>query len=145
MGFFTYSLQNYWIIVQIKTKITLKPCLSLFLMCLCKGCLKEGCELIGQALALFTNVYGALHQDVCVCLRLLGRIHYILGEYAEVSHVLRYDWSSNKYDKKQLSEIMNGLCLMLSGAQSPAEGCADQWESPGNWASQHYTGIRKFV
>lgn len=102
MGFFTYSLQNYWIIVQIKTKITLKPCLSLFLMCLCKGCLKEGCELIGQALALFTNVYGALHQDVCVCLRLLGRIHYILGEYAEVSHVLQYDWSSNKYDKKQL-------------------------------------------
>ncbi|XP_005170337.2 clustered mitochondria protein homolog isoform X2 [Danio rerio] len=55
-----------------------------------QGCLKEGCELICQALALFTNVYGALHQDVCVCLRLLGRIHYILGEYAEaLSHQQR--------------------------------------------------------
>uniref|UniRef100_A0A673J608 Clustered mitochondria protein homolog n=1 Tax=Sinocyclocheilus rhinocerous TaxID=307959 RepID=A0A673J608_9TELE len=48
-----------------------------------QGCLKEGCELISQALGLFTNVYGALHQDVCICLRLLGRIHYILGDYAE--------------------------------------------------------------
>ncbi|XP_051959972.1 clustered mitochondria protein homolog [Xyrauchen texanus] len=52
-----------------------------------QGCLKEGCELISQALGLFTNVYGALHQDVCTCLRLLGRIHYILGDYAEaLSH-----------------------------------------------------------
>ncbi|KAI7795880.1 clustered mitochondria protein homolog [Triplophysa rosa] len=55
-----------------------------------QGCLKEGCELISQALGLFTNVYGALHQDVCVCLRLLGRIHYILGDYAEsLSHQQR--------------------------------------------------------
>ncbi|KAK3555770.1 hypothetical protein QTP86_028946 [Hemibagrus guttatus] len=52
-----------------------------------QGRLKEGCELISQALGLFTNVYGALHQDVCVCLRLLGRIYYILGDYAEaLSH-----------------------------------------------------------
>lgn len=48
------------------------------------GNVKEGCELISQALGLFTNVYGALHQDVCVCLRLLGRIYYILGDYGEV-------------------------------------------------------------
>uniref|UniRef100_A0A8C1MS23 Clustered mitochondria protein homolog n=1 Tax=Cyprinus carpio TaxID=7962 RepID=A0A8C1MS23_CYPCA len=55
-----------------------------------QGCLKEGCELISQALGLFTNVYGALHQDVCICLRLLGRIHYILGDYAEaLSHQQR--------------------------------------------------------
>ncbi|XP_027033032.1 clustered mitochondria protein homolog isoform X2 [Tachysurus fulvidraco] len=52
-----------------------------------QGRLKEGCELISQAMGLFTNVYGALHQDVCVCLRLLGRIYYILGDYAEaLSH-----------------------------------------------------------
>ncbi|KAF7697343.1 hypothetical protein HF521_005761 [Silurus meridionalis] len=52
-----------------------------------QGNLKEGCELISQALSLFTNVYGALHQDVCICLRLLGRIYYILGDYAEaLSH-----------------------------------------------------------
>ncbi|XP_051536679.1 clustered mitochondria protein homolog isoform X2 [Myxocyprinus asiaticus] len=55
-----------------------------------QGCLKEGCESISQALGLFTNVYGALHQDVCICLRLLGRIHYILGDYAEaLSHQQR--------------------------------------------------------
>nr|XP_055036650.1 clustered mitochondria protein homolog isoform X1 [Misgurnus anguillicaudatus] len=55
-----------------------------------QGCLKEACELISQALGLFTNVYGALHRDVCVCLRLLGRIHYILGDYAEsLSHQQR--------------------------------------------------------
>ncbi|XP_016324965.1 clustered mitochondria protein homolog isoform X1 [Sinocyclocheilus anshuiensis] len=55
-----------------------------------QGCLQEGCELISQALGLFTNVYGALHQDVCICLRLLGRIHYILGDYAEaLSHQQR--------------------------------------------------------
>ncbi|XP_026875071.2 clustered mitochondria protein homolog isoform X2 [Electrophorus electricus] len=55
-----------------------------------QGSLKEGCELISQALGLFTNVYGALHHDVCTCLRLLGRIHYILGEYAEaLSHQQR--------------------------------------------------------
>ncbi|XP_066502027.1 clustered mitochondria protein homolog isoform X2 [Hoplias malabaricus] len=55
-----------------------------------QGCLKEGCELIGQALGLFTNVYGALHRDVCTCLRLLGRIYYILGDYTEaLSHQQR--------------------------------------------------------
>ncbi|XP_062867426.1 clustered mitochondria protein homolog [Trichomycterus rosablanca] len=52
-----------------------------------QGDLKEGCELISQALSLFTNVYGALHQDVCICLRLLGRVYYILEDYAEaLSH-----------------------------------------------------------
>uniref|UniRef100_A0AAR2K973 Clustered mitochondria protein homolog n=1 Tax=Pygocentrus nattereri TaxID=42514 RepID=A0AAR2K973_PYGNA len=55
-----------------------------------QGCLKEGCELISQALGLFTNVYGALHRDVCTCLRLLGRIYYILGDYSEaLSHQQR--------------------------------------------------------
>uniref|UniRef100_A0A8B9H8P4 Clustered mitochondria protein homolog n=1 Tax=Astyanax mexicanus TaxID=7994 RepID=A0A8B9H8P4_ASTMX len=55
-----------------------------------QGSLKEGCELISQALGLFTNVYGALHRDVCTCLRLLGRIYYILGDYSEaLSHQQR--------------------------------------------------------
>lgn len=56
------------------------------------GCLKEGCEMISQALGLFTNVYGALHRDVCTCLRLLGRIYYIIGDYSEVwlRHTLSY-------------------------------------------------------
>lgn len=49
------------------------------------GLLKDGYELISQALALFSSVCGVLHEDVCLCLRLLGRLSYILGEYADVN------------------------------------------------------------
>lgn len=48
------------------------------------GFLKEGCELISEALNLFNNVYGAMHVEICACLRLLARLHYIMGDYAEV-------------------------------------------------------------
>jgi protein TIF31 len=48
------------------------------------GFLKEGCELINEALNLFNNVYGAMHVEICACLRLLARLHYIMGDYAEV-------------------------------------------------------------
>uniref|UniRef100_A0A6Q2YP14 Clu domain-containing protein n=1 Tax=Esox lucius TaxID=8010 RepID=A0A6Q2YP14_ESOLU len=52
-----------------------------------QGLLKEGYELISQALTLFSSVCGVLHQDVCVCLRLLGRLCYIMGDYREaLSH-----------------------------------------------------------
>lgn len=47
------------------------------------GFLKEGCELINEALNLFNNVYGAMHVEICACLRLLARLHYIMGDYAE--------------------------------------------------------------
>ncbi|XP_031823673.1 clustered mitochondria protein homolog isoform X2 [Sarcophilus harrisii] len=48
-----------------------------------QGFLKEGCELITEALNLFNNVYGAMHVEICACLRLLARLHYIMGDYAE--------------------------------------------------------------
>uniref|UniRef100_A0A7N9AWC6 Clustered mitochondria protein homolog n=1 Tax=Mastacembelus armatus TaxID=205130 RepID=A0A7N9AWC6_9TELE len=48
-----------------------------------QGLLKDGYELISQALTLFSSVCGALHEDVCMCLRLLGRLSYILGQYAD--------------------------------------------------------------
>ncbi|KAK2505355.1 hypothetical protein MC885_011851 [Smutsia gigantea] len=48
-----------------------------------QGFLKEGCELISEALNLFNNVYGAMHVEICACLRLLARLHYIMGDYAE--------------------------------------------------------------
>ncbi|KAE8287357.1 Clustered mitochondria protein-like protein [Larimichthys crocea] len=52
-----------------------------------QGLLKEGHELISQALTLFSSVCGVLHEDVCMCLRLLGRLSYILGEFADaLSH-----------------------------------------------------------
>ena len=51
---------------------------------LCLGFLKEGCELINEALNLFNNVYGAMHVEICACLRLLARLNYIMGDHAEV-------------------------------------------------------------
>ncbi|XP_032388908.1 clustered mitochondria protein homolog isoform X2 [Etheostoma spectabile] len=52
-----------------------------------QGQLKDGYELISHALTLFSSVCGVLHEDVCMCLRLLGQICYILGEYADaLSH-----------------------------------------------------------
>uniref|UniRef100_A0A8C3VNI9 Clustered mitochondria protein homolog n=1 Tax=Catagonus wagneri TaxID=51154 RepID=A0A8C3VNI9_9CETA len=48
-----------------------------------QGFLKEGCELINEALNLFNNVYGAMHVEICACLRLLARLHYIMGDYTE--------------------------------------------------------------
>ncbi|XP_076025104.1 clustered mitochondria protein homolog [Genypterus blacodes] len=48
-----------------------------------QGLLRDGYELINQALTLFSTICGVLHEDVCLCLRLLGRINYISGEYAD--------------------------------------------------------------
>ncbi|XP_038614939.1 clustered mitochondria protein homolog isoform X2 [Tachyglossus aculeatus] len=48
-----------------------------------QGFLKEGCELISEALNLFNNVYGAMHVEICGCLRLLARLNYIMGDYSE--------------------------------------------------------------
>lgn len=48
-----------------------------------QGYLKEGYELISEAYNLLTNVYGALHPEICMCLRLLSRLNYILGDFKE--------------------------------------------------------------
>ncbi|XP_049448798.1 clustered mitochondria protein homolog [Epinephelus fuscoguttatus] len=62
-----------------------------------QGLLKEGYELISQALTLFSSVCGVLHEDVCMCLRLLGRICYILGEYTDaLSHQEKAVMSSER-------------------------------------------------
>jgi len=50
----------------------------------CPGFLKEGCELINEALNLFNNVYGAMHVEICACLRLMARLNYIMGDHPEV-------------------------------------------------------------
>lgn len=52
------------------------------------GLLKDGYELTSQALALFVRVCGILHEDACMCLRLLGRLSYLMGEYSDVGSVL---------------------------------------------------------
>lgn len=48
-----------------------------------QGLLREGYDLISEALNLLNNVYGAMHPDISACLRLLARLNYIMGEYAE--------------------------------------------------------------
>lgn len=48
-----------------------------------QGFLKEGSELINEALNLFNNVYGAMHVEICACLRLLARLNYIMGDHPE--------------------------------------------------------------
>lgn len=48
-----------------------------------QGSLKDGLELIQESYNLLSNVYGALHPDICMCLRLLARLNYIMGEFGE--------------------------------------------------------------
>ena len=50
-----------------------------------QGLLREGYELISEALNLLNNVYGAMHPEIAACARLLARLNYIMGDYPEVS------------------------------------------------------------
>lgn len=48
-----------------------------------KGYLKEGLELLGEALNLFNNVYGAIHWEISACYRHIARLNYMMGDHAE--------------------------------------------------------------
>ncbi|GLH03477.1 Clustered mitochondria protein homolog [Gryllus bimaculatus] len=48
-----------------------------------QGYLKDGYELISEALNLLNNVYGAMHPEIAQCLRMLARLNYIMGEHSE--------------------------------------------------------------
>jgi len=48
-----------------------------------QGFLKDGYELISEALNLLNNVYGAMHPEIAQCLRMLARLNYIMGDHAE--------------------------------------------------------------
>ncbi|XP_073485466.1 clustered mitochondria protein homolog [Aquarana catesbeiana] len=48
-----------------------------------QGGLREGVGLLNEALAQFNSVYGAVHPEIVVCLRLLARIKFLLGDIAE--------------------------------------------------------------
>lgn len=69
-----------------------------------QGFLKEGFELISESYNLLTNVYGALHPEICMCLRLLARLNYILGDYTEAMST-------------QHKAVM--MCERLMGVDSP--------------------------
>ncbi|XP_069615033.1 clustered mitochondria protein homolog [Ranitomeya imitator] len=48
-----------------------------------KGSLNEGVVLLNEALVQFNSVYGAIHPDIAMCLRLLARVKFILGDITE--------------------------------------------------------------
>ncbi|CAH0390274.1 unnamed protein product [Bemisia tabaci] len=66
-----------------------------------QGYLKEGYELISEALNLLNNVYGAMHPEIAQCLRMLARLNYIMGDHAEAM----------AYQQKAvlMSERVNGI------------------------------------
>merc|ERR1712241_378130 len=66
-----------------------------------QGFLKDGYELISEALNLLNNVYGAMHPEIAQCLRMLARLNYIMGEHAEAM----------SYQQKAvlMSERVNGI------------------------------------
>ena len=48
-----------------------------------QGFLRDGYELINEALNLLNNVYGAMHPEIAACARLLARLNYIMGDFTE--------------------------------------------------------------
>jgi len=66
-----------------------------------QGLLKDGYELISEALNLLNNVYGAMHPEIAQCLRMIARLNYIMGEHAEAM----------AYQQKAvlMSERVNGI------------------------------------
>ncbi|XP_013790662.1 clustered mitochondria protein homolog, partial [Limulus polyphemus] len=66
-----------------------------------QGFLKEGYELISEALNLLNNVYGAMHPEIAQCLRMLARLNYIMGDHTEAM----------AYQQKAvlMSERVNGI------------------------------------
>lgn len=70
--------------------------------------LREGYELISEALNLLNNVYGPMHAEIAACLRLLARLNYIMGEYGEVSE--RKDLIFLSFTKSKFYSF--GYCLL---------------------------------
>ncbi|KAK5639875.1 hypothetical protein RI129_010686 [Pyrocoelia pectoralis] len=66
-----------------------------------QGYLKDGYELISEALNLLNNVYGAMHPEIAQCLRMIARLNYIMGEHTEAM----------AYQQKAvlMSERVNGI------------------------------------
>ncbi|CAG9824450.1 unnamed protein product [Phaedon cochleariae] len=66
-----------------------------------QGYLKDGYELISEALNLLNNVYGAMHPEIAQCLRMIARLNYIMGEHVEAM----------AYQQKAvlMSERVNGI------------------------------------
>lgn len=66
-----------------------------------QGYLKDGYEMISEALNLLNNVYGAMHPEIAQCLRMLARLNYIMGDHAEAT--------SFQQKAVLMSEKVNGI------------------------------------
>merc|ERR1719435_276650 len=66
-----------------------------------QGFLKDGYELISEALNLLNNVYGAMHPEIAQCLRMLARLNYIMGDHMEAM--------SCQQEAVLMSERVNGI------------------------------------
>jgi len=66
-----------------------------------QGFLKDGYELISEALNLLNNVYGAMHPEIAQCLRMLARLNYIMGDH--------YEAMSCQQKAVLMSERVNGV------------------------------------
>lgn len=66
-----------------------------------QGFMKDGYELISEALNLLNNVYGAMHPEIAQCLRMLARLSYLMGEHVDAL----------SYQQKAvlMSERVNGI------------------------------------
>ena len=65
------------------------------------GCLKEGYELIMEALNLLNQVYGPMHPEIVQCLRLIARLNYLMEDY--------HDAVSYQQKAVLMSERVNGI------------------------------------
>lgn len=77
-----------------------------------QGLLREGYDLISEALNLLNNVYGALHPEIAACLRLLARLNYIMGEYGEVKNLWKI--SQNNLSRLLHSTLSSWLGFFMS-------------------------------
>lgn len=90
-----------------------------------QGLLREGYDLISEALNLLNNVYGALHPEIAACLRLLARLNYIMGEYGEVKNLWKI--SQNNLSRLLHSTYLHGLdFLCLLGYVFPTTCCSNE-------------------
>lgn len=59
-------------------------------------------------------------MEICACLRLLARLHYIMGDYAEVGFVHSLGYVSRGLGGWRVREL--GLCSHSYGNDRPATG-----------------------
>lgn len=66
-----------------------------------QGYPRIGYELMAQAVSMMSNIYGPLHPDMAVCLRLMARMAFALGDLT--------DALAQQHKAVMISERCNGI------------------------------------